>query len=364
MQSIVFYISGHGYGHATRCIELILRLMQKAPDLFFYIKTDAQKWLFELNLSERYALTSLAVDVGAVQQTSFFIDKQQTLSRWQRLLAEKDAIIEQEVCWLNEIQARLVVGDIPPLAFEIASEAKIPSVGIANFSWDWIYSDYVSEYPDFIPVIDYIEHAYSQADFLLRLPFHGDLSAFHQIRDIPLIARKAHRSKEEVLDLLKIDGTACKAVILVALRATDLATANLERAFSNKDYRFVTFGLSENRQNSLDIAPDFLRFAELVQACDLVVSKPGYGIVSEIIANRVPLLYTSRTDFIEYPVLVKGLEDYAVSQHLPYEDFVAGNWDESLKRILHCEDHRPDFAVDGADKAAEGILDFMTSNYN
>ena len=57
MQPIVFYISGHGYGHATRCIELILTLMRKTPDLFFYIKTDARKWLFELNLSERYALT-------------------------------------------------------------------------------------------------------------------------------------------------------------------------------------------------------------------------------------------------------------------------------------------------------------------
>ena len=33
----------------------------------------------------------------------------------------------------------LVVGDVPPLAFEAAAEAGVDSVAVANFSWDWIY---------------------------------------------------------------------------------------------------------------------------------------------------------------------------------------------------------------------------------
>ena len=41
-----------------------------------------------------------------------------------------------------------------------------------------------------------------------------------------------------------------------------------------------------------------------------MVTKPGYGIISECIANDTALLYTSRGDFREYPVLVKEMPKY------------------------------------------------------
>ena len=43
------------------------------------------------------------------------------------------------------------------------------------------------------------------------------------------------------------------------------------------------------------------RYEDLVRAVDVVVTKPGYGIISECIANDTALLYTSRGDFREYP---------------------------------------------------------------
>ena len=46
------------------------------------------------------------------------------------------------------------------------------------------------------------------------------------------------------------------------------------------------------------------RYEDLVRAVDVVVTKPGYGIISECIANDTALLYTSRGHFVEYDVLV------------------------------------------------------------
>ena len=50
-----------------------------------------------------------------------------------------------------------------------------------------------------------------------------------------------------------------------------------------------------------------LRYEDLVRAADVVVTKPGYGIISEAIANDTALLYTSRGRFVEYDVLVKEM---------------------------------------------------------
>ena len=47
-----------------------------------------------------------------------------------------------------------------------------------------------------------------------------------------------------------------------------------------------------------------VRYEDLVRAVDVVISKPGYGIISECVANDTALLYTSRGDFIEYDVFV------------------------------------------------------------
>ena len=54
-----------------------------------------------------------------------------------------------------------------------------------------------------------------------------------------------------------------------------------------------------------------LRYEDLVAAADVVVSKPGYGIVSECIANDTALLYTSRGRLIEYDVMVAEMPQHA-----------------------------------------------------
>ena len=355
MRHVVFYISGHGYGHATRSIELIRTLASKSSDLYFHIKTNAPQWIFDLNLQENYTLHNLRIDVGAVQQTSFFIDKSETLNQWTDLLGKRESIVAEETAFVKTVSAPLIIGDIPPFAFDIADRANIPGVAITNFSWDWVYEDYIDEHPGFSKLVDQIRRSYRKTELLLRLPFHGDLSVFPRIKDIPLIARKAFRSKEEIWKLLGVE-RGRPILVLVALRASDLSAVDLARAFSSNEFLFVTFGLDAEYENNLNLPPNFIRFSELVNGCDLVISKPGYGIVSEIIANQTPMLFTSRDDFVEYAVLVTGLEEHAVSQLMPREDYFAGNWHRYLNRLLNATENWNHIPLNGAACAADEIL--------
>ena len=43
-----------------------------------------------------------------------------------------------------------------------------------------------------------------------------------------------------------------------------------------------------------------LRYEDLVAAVDVVVTKPGYGIIAECVANDTAIVYTSRGHFVEY----------------------------------------------------------------
>ena len=50
-----------------------------------------------------------------------------------------------------------------------------------------------------------------------------------------------------------------------------------------------------------------LRYEDLVRAADVVVTKPGYGIIAECLANDAAILYTDRGHFAEYDVLVEAM---------------------------------------------------------
>jgi hypothetical protein len=61
---------------------------------------------------------------------------------WRPLLAcqalhrDADLLVAQEICFIKENKIDLVVGDIPPLGFEIVARAGLPSVAVTNFTCD------------------------------------------------------------------------------------------------------------------------------------------------------------------------------------------------------------------------------------
>ncbi|MCH7755939.1 hypothetical protein IH970_12560 [candidate division KSB1 bacterium] len=177
-----------------------------------------------------------------------------------------------------------------------------------------------------------------------------------KIADIPLIARKAELSKERVLQLLEIAPRKRDKLILLAFRTNDLKDVDFEKIESLHGFEFITLGLSETYKNCFNIPANFIRFPNLLNACDAAISKPGYGLVAEIIANQTPLLYTSRSDFVEYEVLVKGLKEYAVAKELSREDFFAGSWQQPLEALLQQPANWKQIELNGVEIAADEVL--------
>jgi UDP-N-acetylglucosamine:LPS N-acetylglucosamine transferase len=97
-----------------------------------------------------------------------------------------------------------------------------------------------------------------------------------------------------------------------------------------------------------------------VRAADLVISKPGYGIVSECIAGGTPILYTSRGDFAEYPILVEGIRKAIPSAYISNEDLLGENLPEKILDILNRDEEEAfdPMRVDGAEVVARRLISF------
>jgi L-arabinokinase len=313
---LVAYVSGHGYGHATRTAEVLRAVRERARGLPICVCTTAPVFLFEGVVAAPLSMRVVGCDVGLVQKDALTIDEAATAAAVRVFRAGWTELVAREVAWLRESGARIVLGDIPPLAFAAAATAGIPSIALGNFSWDWIYGHLalVARSPALARAAAHAADAYAKAGLLLRLPFAGDTSAFGKVEDVPLVARTPTVDAREARRRLGLDD---RPVVLVSFGGVGLPGLQ-PAAFSRLGgYQFLLTGQTHDadgpnlrRLDAGHLAARGLNYSDLVGAADVVVSKPGYGIVSDCIGAGTPLVYTDRGEFPEYDVLVAEMPRY------------------------------------------------------
>ena len=139
--SVLFYISGHGFGHAIRQIAIINALHELSPAMPIVVRTAAPEWLFTRTSCGASMFLPGDTDTGVVQIDSLRLDVDESVRRARAFLDRFDELVAREAAIIRANDVRLVISDAPPLACATAAAAGVPSVVCANFTWDWIYSD-------------------------------------------------------------------------------------------------------------------------------------------------------------------------------------------------------------------------------
>jgi L-arabinokinase len=305
-----------------------------------------------------------------VQSDALTLDEADSIRRAAAFHSDLVTRAASETRALRELGAGLIVGDIPPLAFAVGASAGIPSIGLGNFTWDWIYADYprVRLAPSLLPTI---RGAYARASMALRLPMSGGFESFSNVRDIPFVARHAGRTREEVCKLLRIPGD--KPIVLASFGGFGLPGIETDVLAKSKKYTTVVTAMAtlvrtrrdthatEKKGSLVTINEEAMynlgvRYEDVVGAADAVVTKPGYGIVSECIANDTAILYTPRGHFPEYDVLVEEFPKHVRSALISHDDLLAARWEPALDKLLAQPKPKKKPETNGADVAADILL--------
>jgi len=159
---LAVYVSGHGYGHSTRTAEVLGAVRARDARLPIAVSTSAPGFLFEGTVAPPLSVRRVECDVGLIQKDALVIDEDGTAEAWRSFRAGWGALVARESAWLREAGARLVLGDIPPLAFAAAAEAGVPSVALGNFSWDWIYGHLAGRVPALAEAAAHAAEAYAR----------------------------------------------------------------------------------------------------------------------------------------------------------------------------------------------------------
>lgn len=342
MPAIVFYISGHGFGHASRTIELITAVVDRHPGLRIIVRSQVAPWLFTRTAPAGVELSPVETDTGVVQIDSLRLDAAATLSHATDFMRTFDARVKTEVQFLYSVEARLVIADLPPLGIAAAHAAGLPAIAFGNFTWDWIYDHYQGGYQ----LARAIGEIYSHTTIAIRLPMWGGFETMKDVCDVPFVARHSNRAPEDTRRALGIPRA--ERVVLVSFGGYGVQGAAKPAV---PGYHVLWPGdVDESAMYERGY-----RYEDLVKAVDVVVTKPGYGIISECIANDTALLYTSRGDFREYGVLVNEMPKYLRCAFIDHDDLFSGNWAPHLDRLL-AQPGKTRPQTNGAATAAEQLL--------
>lgn len=328
-----YYVTGHGFGHATRVVEVTRHLILAGHDV--HVVTGAPDFVFTSEIqSPRLFIRKVLLDCGAVQADALTVDRLASLEKYsETAVVPRASILETEVAWLNSIKADLVVSDVVPVACRAAADAGIRSVCCTNFSWDFIYAEYVmAAGNNHRSIVWQIAEDYSHCEFLIRLPGYCPMPAFRDVIDVPLVVRRLHKSRKEVRKELGI-GDDVKLVILNF--GGQPAGWNLKEEYLPSGWLCLVCGAPTQ-----ELPPNFIKLArdaytpDLMAASDCMLGKIGYGTVSEALAYRLPFVFVRRDYFNEEPFLRNMLEYYQAGVEMIRRDLLTGHWKPYLERAI------------------------------
>ncbi len=351
---LCYYVTGHGFGHAVRTAQILKAL---PPELPLIVKTTAPERLFREELPGReFVYVAAEYDCGCLQSDSISVLKRETLTRYGEIARHNQVHLQDEVTFLRERGVKCVASDIPSFPLYAAHQAGILSAAVGNFTWHDIYAEYAKTAEDDRLLAQMAEeYASATVALITSLSLLSTLALFPDAERVPLVARRGSVIRDLLTEVLDIPAGKRLALLYLGGWGLEIDWPRLERF---ADWVFLLDRpLPVPLANARVFDPGVLRYADVAASVDAVVSKAGYGTVTECIANSVPLIYLPRHGFAEHDALVSGMNEWGGGVEISEAAFHAGDWKDALHSALTPRLNPGAFPTDGAAVIAQRLME-------
>lgn len=359
--TIAFFVTDHGFGHASRSAAVMAALHFLMPNLRFEIFTASPKWIFTDSLRTPFGYHEIKTDLGPVQASPLKEDLPATCRALDRWLPFDQDLVDGLAGQLAGLGCQLVVCDISPLGIAVANRASLPSVLVENFTWDWIYTQYAAEFPELNIAADMLNEVYQQVD--LRIQTEPLCVPVEGTPKVDPIYRWPRTGRQEIRDRLGISGS--QKMVLVTMGGVPDRFEFVKSLPEEIDPFLVipgADGLNCNHPKVILLsAHSSFYHPDLLNAADALIGKAGYSTIAEICHTGQPFGYILRRRSPESVYLGRFITTYLSAVSIPEEDHSTGQWIKKLPNLLTLAPKTPPFE-NGAFQTARLLLDKFLDN--
>lgn len=299
LKTIAYYISDYGYGHATRSTAIIRELLRQNETVKVIIcHTFALGFLQQSFKHEpRVTFREVATDVGYVlQENSLEPDTKRLNNTVSSYVSDFSTKLNQEMCFMKEKNVSFAISDISPLGIAGAAALNIPSLGLSNFTWHTAYEGLIEE-----RLLSFLHAQYNQMTYHFPLACSNEPSwGIEENQSFGFYSREI--DDHEVQRIRKeIDPIGENHIIYFGLgMKVDIGTLSELPIWQSPNCKFiVSSNVDVTHPNVYKIPQEETETQHYVAAADLVLTKAGWGTISEAVCAGVPLLITNRSSMKE-----------------------------------------------------------------
>ncbi len=342
-------------------MPLLKRLSEEFP---VHVRTGGRTLTLARRAAWAASVQEFDVGTGVAQLDPLSVDVPATRVALEAHLASWDRVADAGAREARDLGASLVFGDVPPIAFEIARRAGLPSVAMGNFSWSWAFAHYSAQDPFFTQASAKLRAAEGLATKLIALPGGGGLDVFPSatrelaLRRAPTCTRVQARDSLDVLTNRR-----GRPIVVCSFGGFGDLLDLSEGARANPELTFLSFAQpkGEAPQNLVTLPQDHgLAHQDLVLGADALIAKPGYGTVSECMNGPTPLAYVVPSgEFREHAFLINNMiKRWVPSAPLSVEELLAGEWSAAIDAARAATPREP-APNDGLQEALETVLGLL-----
>jgi len=293
---IVIVVSSFGYGHITRQIALKDALLELKSDLeILFVISEKQYEIFhsEILTSDQVSYALMPITPTIVMEDNYSVDIESTKEIFSRFW-EWETQIRNDRAW-DEILygSQLVISDIESVHHPIVKKMDIPIINISNFTWSDILMGLG---------LDELSHNYSSLEKLsnlnLKLPMSTNCQSFSNPQLMGLLVRNFDYNL--ITDIIS---TYQHFVVIIGhLEFIPIKIDSLFSSLINLGYKILivdNLDYKNSDPNIIRISSKTPKFHNIIAASKFVISKLGYGVVSEVAVSNSNLIYWKRSNFIE-----------------------------------------------------------------
>lgn len=319
MKTISYYISEYGFGHASRSIAIIRELLKRSENIKIIVcNSFALNFLKESLVHPRVTFRDLRTDIGYfINKSNLELDVNILNIELKKYLSDFAKLVRDEKTFLIENNVDLTISDISPLPFVASKEVGISSIGISNFTWYTAYKNQLSNSGE----LDIYKHAYYSMDKFFSL-FGSEEPLWTQ--DTKIFNFFSRRTSigdiERIRETLNVKNSKKLIFLGLGMKMQEIDLNQLPIWNSPDCIFLVSSNVCVSKENVYNIPNDYTETQNYIAACDLVISKPGWGIVSEAIMSRTPLLLVDRRTMEEDSNTIMWLKRENLCQTLTWEE--------------------------------------------
>lgn len=283
MKKVLYYVTDHGLGHATRTVAVVRELLKRNAKVT--IRSNDPRSFFKRSLPDVQTIPGMTDFVPVMDKNNYMrIDGPATQKNVAKWIDVMPSVLENESTVVQKERPDVIVSDISIMPILLAKRHRLKSVAISNFIWsDTLPMDKKSQ--------AFFVQAYAQADLIARLPFGSQIDLPNRV-DSGLVARSLTQDRNEVRKQLGVTDNQI------------LVTMAIGKMQGDRDIKVVDVSnyAGPTRPDSI-----FVEGQNLINASDFVVCKCGYGFVSECVAYGTKFLYALEWEHREARYIHEGL---------------------------------------------------------